>query len=170
MINIKNDRYVSARQRASSSVKYEFFVFKIIKLSSNISTDLMISIYWISLASSRFLYSQTFQRFQSLSLTFRISFDDNLSLQEKLIDETTKYEMLSSQISLELTHSWNIHATRLHLMISFRYYQLAEKFNISSNAVSFKLFCELESLALFFVVFFINELICHRKTFSVFFD
>ena len=158
MINIKDDRYVSARQRASSSMRYEFLVLT--------STNLMISIYWISLASSRFLYSQTFQKFQSLSLTSRISSkvkivalklieriyldyfycyevfliknfiswcswndevfliknfiswrswnDDNSSLQEKLIDETTKYEMLSSQISLKLIHSWNIHATRLY--------------------------------------------------------
>ena len=51
MINIKNDRYF--RQRASSSVKYKFLVFKIIKLSSNTSTNLMISIYWICRAAGR---------------------------------------------------------------------------------------------------------------------
>ena len=60
----------------SREILYEFLVFKIIKLSSNTSTNLMISIYWIFLASSRFLYSQTFQKFNFSLVLLKYSIEN----------------------------------------------------------------------------------------------
>ena len=78
---------------------YKFLIFKIIKLFSNISTSLMILIYWILLASSRFLYSQTFQRFNFNFVFLKISLENqNRNILKILKMFVTKARIFTSSI------------------------------------------------------------------------